>query len=324
MILFFLVGYEGYTLCLTHARCLRHILLLYVFRNYLHLFLLSFFSGYGNRPSQTLPIRCPANIAEGGSSSILWRILTKIILFLLDFLKRLQAAAWGWVWSVREIPIEIVFVNFLHWFCKLIGHHRAASLIKLWDYIGLGSTLISQAAEFFANLICILHILNLIKLLRLLFLLLQPQLMLEELLLDLTWGVRCRDEWIARYTRGMNRHWASTSHHVSPTCSTLCFLFYAAEGESVSWFKELLGNRSRSPLQISLTSSRCVRKLLATILIRLDLHADLSMLEGIFDIIACALVLCLLLFSHLALHGECVRDLFQCNFSWPIHLDTKK
>ena len=149
--------------------------------------------------------------------------------------------------------------------------------------------------------------------------------MLEELLLDLIGWVRGRDEWIVWYTRGSNRHWASTSHHVSPTRSTLCFLFYAAEGESISCFKELLGNSSRSPLHISLTPSRCVCELLATIMIRrLDLHADLSMLEGIFDIMAYALVLCLLLFSHLALHGECVRDLFQCNLSWPIHLNTEK
>ena len=65
---------------------------------------------------------------------------------------------------------------------------------------------------------------------------------------------------------------------------------------------------------------------MAAILIRcrLDLPAHLLMLEGIFDVMACAIVLSLLLFSHLALHGQCVRDLFQCNLSRPVHLDTEK
>ena len=48
------------------------------------------------------------------------------------------------------------------------------------------------------------------------------------------------------------------------------------------------------------------------------------MLEGIFDVVAIPLVISFLLFSHLALHGECVRDLFKCDFSWPVYLDTKQ
>ena len=150
--------------------------------------------------------------------------------------------------------------------------------------------------------------------------------MLEELLLDLTWGVWGRDKWIAWYTWGMNRDWAPTSHHVSPTRSTFCFLFYAAKGECVSWFKEWLGDRSCPPLQISFTSfSQLTCKLLTAILIRfrLDLNAHMVMLKGIFYIMAFALVLSLLLFSHLALHGERVRDLFKCYLSRPVHLNAK-
>ena len=48
------------------------------------------------------------------------------------------------------------------------------------------------------------------------------------------------------------------------------------------------------------------------------------MLEGILYIVAIPLVISFLLFSHLALHGECVRDLFQCDLSRPIHLNTEK
>ena len=59
-------------------------------------------------------------------------------------------------------------------------------------------------------------------------------------------------------------------------------------------------------------------------MIRLDLDAHLPMLESILYIMACALFLSLLLFSHLALHGECVRDLLKCNLSWPVNFNTEQ
>ena len=48
------------------------------------------------------------------------------------------------------------------------------------------------------------------------------------------------------------------------------------------------------------------------------------MLEGIFDVVAIALVISFLLFSHLSLHGKSVRDLFKWDFSRPVHLDAKQ
>ena len=151
--------------------------------------------------------------------------------------------------------------------------------------------------------------------------------MLEELLLNLTGGVRGRDEWITWYTRRINRDWTPRSH-VSPTHSTLCFFLNTTKGECVPWFEEWLSNSSCSPLQISFASfSRLARlKLLATIVIRcrLDLNAHLFMPKGIFYVLTATLVQSLLLFSHLALHGECIRYLFKCYLSWPVHFDTKK
>ena len=146
--------------------------------------------------------------------------------------------------------------------------------------------------------------------------------MLEELLLDFAGGVWGRDEWITCYFWGMNRDWASRSHHVSPTCSILCFLLYATKGVCVSCFKERRGDRSRSPLRISFTTFLWLAwNILVNIL---DLNYLLVMLEGIFDVVAIPLVISFLLFSHLSLHSESVRDLFKWDFSRSIHLDTKQ
>ena len=173
LILLFLVGYEGYSLCLTHAWCLCHIFFFDVFSNYLYFVFFIFFSRNRDRLSH-LPIRCTATVAEGSSNSIWCRMLTPFFFILFDFLKGLEAVTWVWIWGMREVLFEIVFINFLQrlWTFKRIVRNGTASLIKLWDYIGLRSTLICKATEFFANLFLVLHILNLFELLLLIFLLL--------------------------------------------------------------------------------------------------------------------------------------------------------